>query len=58
MRIFKDKKGVTSIEYCLIASLIAVVIIGAVIFVHNNVSSNYDNIASSMQKANTKAVSK
>lgn len=40
-----DKKGVTALEYGLIAALIAVVIIGAVTELGNNLSGTFRNIA-------------
>jgi len=45
-RFLKDESGATAIEYGLIASLIAVVIIGAVTSVGTKLSSQMGNIAS------------
>jgi pilus assembly protein Flp/PilA len=41
----RDERGVTAIEYGLIAALIAVVIIGAVELVGGGVSSTFNTIA-------------
>lgn len=43
-----NKKGVTAIEYGLIASLIAVVIITAVTLVGTNLSTSFNTIANSL----------
>jgi pilus assembly protein Flp/PilA len=40
-----DEKGVTAIEYGLIASLIAVVIITAVTLIGTNLTATFNNIA-------------
>jgi pilus assembly protein Flp/PilA len=40
-----DEKGVTALEYGLIAALIAVVIIGAVTTLGGNLSTTFTNIA-------------
>ena len=44
-RFAKDETGVTAIEYGLIASLVAVVIIGAVTLVGTNLSATFQTIA-------------
>jgi pilus assembly protein Flp/PilA len=44
----RDDSGVTAIEYGLIASLIAVVIIGAVTLVGTNLSAAFNSIAASI----------
>jgi len=44
----KDKRGVTAIEYALIAALIAVVIINAVTSLGHNVSSTFNKISSEL----------
>jgi pilus assembly protein Flp/PilA len=49
-----DKRGVTALEYGLIAALIAVVIIGAVTTLGGNLSTTFGNIATSV--GNTKGV--
>jgi len=41
-----DKRGVTALEYALIAGLIAVVIVGAVTTLGGNISSTFSTIAS------------
>ena len=43
-----DKKAVTALEYGLIASLIAVVIIGAVSALGSNISNTFKSISSSL----------
>jgi pilus assembly protein Flp/PilA len=43
-----DKRAVTAIEYALIAALIAVVIIGAVSVLGNNVSSTFNTVSSEL----------
>jgi pilus assembly protein Flp/PilA len=40
-----DRRAVTAIEYALIAALIAVVIIGAVTTLGNNVSKTFNTVA-------------
>jgi len=45
-RFAKDESGVTAIEYGLIASLIAVVIITAVTLVGTNLTATFNTIAS------------
>lgn len=44
-RFIRDEEGVTAIEYALIASLIAVVIIGAVQLTGTNISNTFNYIA-------------
>ena len=44
-RFLFDKSGATAIEYCLLASLIAVVIIGAVKLVGSNLSAKFNTVA-------------
>jgi pilus assembly protein Flp/PilA len=44
-RFVSDQSGVTAIEYGLIASLVAVVIIGAVTLVGTNLSATFQTIA-------------
>jgi pilus assembly protein Flp/PilA len=43
-----SKRGVTAIEYALIAALIAVVIIGAVTTMGSGVSSTFSNVGSQL----------
>ncbi len=45
MELKRDEKGVTALEYGLIAALIAVVIITAVTQLGNNLSTTFTNIA-------------
>jgi pilus assembly protein Flp/PilA len=43
-----DKRGVTALEYGLIASLVAVVIISAVSLLGNNLSTTFNKIATTL----------
>jgi pilus assembly protein Flp/PilA len=45
----KDESGATAIEYGLIASLIALVIIGGVTAVGTNLSSSFNTVATSLK---------
>jgi pilus assembly protein Flp/PilA len=47
-KLIGDKKGVTALEYALIAALIAVVIIGAVSLLGTNVSNVFSTVANSI----------
>jgi pilus assembly protein Flp/PilA len=47
-RFLAARRAVTAIEYALIAALIAVVIIGAVSLVGNNISSEFNTVASDL----------
>jgi pilus assembly protein Flp/PilA len=47
-RFYADESGATAIEYCLLASLIAVVIIGAVRLVGSNLSTMYTAVAGNL----------
>jgi pilus assembly protein Flp/PilA len=51
-RFIKDEEGVTAIEYALIASLIAVAIIGAVTLVGSDLSAKFTSIAGSLKGGN------
>ena len=44
----RDEEGVTAIEYALIAALIAVVIIGAVTLVGEEVSQTFNTVANAL----------
>jgi pilus assembly protein Flp/PilA len=44
-----DESGVTAIEYALIASLIAVAIIGAVTTVGTNISGTFNTVATTLK---------
>jgi len=44
-RLFKDESGVTAIEYGLIASLIAVVIIAAVTAIGTDLTGTFQSVA-------------
>ena len=48
-KFFRDEQGATAIEYGLIASLIAVVIIIAVAAVGTNLSSMFQNVSSHLK---------
>jgi len=48
-RLLKDEKGVTAIEYGLIAALIAVVIITAVTLVGTNLAGTFNNTANAVK---------
>lgn len=48
LKILKDEKGATAIEYGLLAALIAVVIIGAVTALGVGVKGTFDTIATSL----------
>jgi pilus assembly protein Flp/PilA len=52
MRILRDKRGVTAIEYALIAALIAVVIIGGV----NRLGKSESKVFKTVEKTVKKAV--
>jgi len=47
-RLFKDRSGVTAIEYGLIASLIAIAIIVAVNLVGTNLNTTFNTVASNL----------
>jgi pilus assembly protein Flp/PilA len=47
-RFFADQSGATAIEYGLLASLIAVVIVGAVKLVGSNLSTMYTSVANNL----------
>jgi pilus assembly protein Flp/PilA len=47
-RFLQEEKGATAIEYGLIASLIAVVIIGAVSAVGNNLTTTFSEVAGNL----------
>ena len=47
-RFIKDQSGATAVEYCLVAGLIALVIIGSVTRVGTNLSSKYNVIANKL----------
>jgi len=48
LKLVRDSRAVTAIEYALIAALIAVVIIGAVTTLGANVSSTFNTVASEL----------
>lgn len=50
-KLFKDRKGVTALEYGLIAALIAVVIIGAVQILGQNLATAFNFIAENIGNA-------
>ncbi len=47
-RFVKDRSGVTSIEYALIAVIVAVGIIGSITLLGNSVRETYNTVSSSM----------
>ena len=47
-RFWSDESGATAIEYGLLASLIAVVIIGAVKLVGTNLSAKFNGVANNL----------
>jgi len=47
-RLLREERGATAIEYALIASLIAVAIVGAVITLGGSVSGLFNTVASDM----------
>ncbi len=51
--LYKDERGVTALEYGLIAALIAVVIIAAVGFLGTSVSTAFNSVANSINAATT-----
>lgn len=48
LKILKDEKGATAIEYGLLAALISVVIIGAVTALGTGLSGTFTTVASSL----------
>jgi pilus assembly protein Flp/PilA len=50
---WRDDRGVTAIEYGLIAALIAVVIIGAVTLVGTELDTTFTTISNKLKAANT-----
>jgi pilus assembly protein Flp/PilA len=44
-KLFKDESGASAVEYGLLVALIAVVIIGAVSLLGNNLSTTFNNVA-------------
>ena len=51
---YKCKKGATAIEYVLLAAMFALICIGAAMYLKDNTSNMYSNIASSVESANSK----
>ena len=51
IRFFKDEEGATAIEYALMLALIAIVIIAAVIYLGEQASETFNNIAETMNRA-------
>ena len=49
----RDERGVTALEYGLIAALIAVVIIAAVSFLGTSVSTAFNNVANAINNTST-----
>jgi pilus assembly protein Flp/PilA len=53
IRFLKDDSGATAIEYGLLASLIAVVLITAVTYLGSTLEAKFSNIASEIANAGT-----
>lgn len=51
IKLFKNEKGATAIEYGLIAALIAVAIISAVTAVGTNLSGTFNKVATAVKTA-------
>jgi pilus assembly protein Flp/PilA len=49
VKLFKNDKGATAIEYGLIAALIAVAAIGAMTNIGTKLSSTFDNVSTSLK---------
>jgi pilus assembly protein Flp/PilA len=47
-KLFKDESGASAVEYGLLVALIAVVIIGSVQLLGNNLSGTFDNVATTI----------
>ena len=54
-RLKREEKGATAVEYGLMVGLIAVAIIGAVMFLSEELSGLFDNIGGSLEDAATPA---
>lgn len=52
-RVRKDRKGVTAIEYGLIAALIAVAIVAAVKLVGTGLNTTFTNVSTELTTTNT-----
>jgi len=52
-KLFREEIGVTSIEYALVAVLIAIAIVGAVTLVGERVEGLYDDVAGKVKNAFT-----
>ncbi len=52
-KFMRDERGVTSIEYALIASLIAMVIVGSVAVLGGSVQALYDRVAACFADINS-----
>jgi len=52
-KLFKEEKGVTSIEYALVAVLIAIAILGALTLVSDEARALYDDVAEKVVQAIT-----
>ncbi len=50
-RLLSDEEGSTAIEYALLASLMAIVTIGALRALSSNISDNYSQIAEAVDAA-------
>lgn len=54
-RFRKNEDGATAIEYGLIAALIAVVIIGVVATLGDNIKDSFEKVGDAIETANTKS---
>ena len=52
IRLLRDRRGATAVEYGLIAALIAMSVMGAILSVGNSVGSNWDRVETSYSAAN------
>jgi pilus assembly protein Flp/PilA len=50
-KFFRDEEGATSVEYALMAALIAMVVIGAVTIVGTNLSTKFESMAAELASA-------
>jgi len=56
LRLKTDRRGVTALEYGLIAALLAGVLIAVVATLGTQISDTFKNVGTAMTNANTKAV--
>jgi pilus assembly protein Flp/PilA len=58
IRLRKDRRGVTAIEYALIASLVAVILIGALGTLGNDIATSFQLIGTTITNATNNAGNK